>query len=309
MYKTLNVTIIMATYNRAHLIEETLISIQNQTYQNWECLIIDDSGTDNTEKVIRSILVKDGRFKYFNRPEKYQKGLPGCRNYGLDLAKGDFIIFFDDDDIVHPQNLELCVEHLKSGKYDFCRYERSVFIGKFNYNYDFKKDYLTFEISNQDVYKLLSNELPFNSCAVMWKRSCFKNNQFNENLKYAEEWELYSRLLMKPHSKGVSIKKVLFFGRKHSESNTGEYYSGNEIRLNSEIKATVMVINNLDDQDLLSIKYIKLFLGLRKKTESKPIFDALLRAESLSLRNKLYVIFRYTFLPQLKYVYALKNRI
>src|SRR5258705_6384267 len=101
------VTIIMATYNRSHFILETLSSIQNQTYSEWECLIIDDGGTDNTLEIITPVLDTDLRFKFVKRPDQYKKGLPGCRNYGLDLAKGDYIIFFDDDDIVHPQNLEL----------------------------------------------------------------------------------------------------------------------------------------------------------------------------------------------------------
>ena len=122
------VTIIMATYNRAHFIVETLVSIQKQTFQEWECLIIDDGGTDNTKEVIAPILEKDNRFKFHVRPSNYQKALPGCRNYGLDLAKGAFIIFFDDDDIPHPQNLEVCVSELSTSKnIYFCKYERKIF--------------------------------------------------------------------------------------------------------------------------------------------------------------------------------------
>ena len=93
----------MATYNRAHFIVETLQSIQNQTFQDWECIIIDDGGTDNTTEVIQPIVANDKRFQFVKRESNYQKGLPGCRNYGIDLARGDYIIFFDDDDIVHPQ--------------------------------------------------------------------------------------------------------------------------------------------------------------------------------------------------------------
>jgi GalNAc5-diNAcBac-PP-undecaprenol beta-1,3-glucosyltransferase len=125
------VTIIMATYNREHLIEETLSSIQNQSYKNWECLIIDDWATDNTKEVLERLLKFDTRFQYHRRPKKYKKGLPGCRNYGLDLAKGDLVIFFDDDDIVHPQNLELCASVLKSNSYEFCVYNKQSFTGSF----------------------------------------------------------------------------------------------------------------------------------------------------------------------------------
>jgi glycosyltransferase involved in cell wall biosynthesis len=117
----------MATYNRAHFIEETLCSIQNQSFSNWECLIIDDGSKDKTVEVLKPYLDKDDRFQYIKRSSKYKKGLPGCRNMGLDLAEGDYIIFFDDDDIVHPQLLELCIKEFKERNIDYCRYERRVF--------------------------------------------------------------------------------------------------------------------------------------------------------------------------------------
>jgi GalNAc5-diNAcBac-PP-undecaprenol beta-1,3-glucosyltransferase len=130
------VTIIMATYNRAKFIEESLITIQNQTYNSWECLIIDDDGNDDTAAVIAPILENDKRFQYIKRTDQYQKGLPGCRNYGLDLAQGEYIIFFDDDDIAHPQNLEICVLELSNTDLSFCRYIRDVFRGDFVYDFD-----------------------------------------------------------------------------------------------------------------------------------------------------------------------------
>ena len=61
------VYILLATYNRAHLIEETLVSIQNQTYTNFVCLITDDNSTDDTENVSKSFIKKDERFEYFKK--------------------------------------------------------------------------------------------------------------------------------------------------------------------------------------------------------------------------------------------------
>ena len=81
------VTIIMATYNRAHFIVETLESIQTQSFKDWECLIIDDGATDDTNEIINPILKEDHRFQFLKRPESYKKGLPGCRNFGLDIQK------------------------------------------------------------------------------------------------------------------------------------------------------------------------------------------------------------------------------
>ena len=71
------VSIIMATYNRAHFIVETLLSIQKQTFSDWECLIIDDGGTDNTKEVIAGILEEDQRFRFVKRPECVSKRVTG----------------------------------------------------------------------------------------------------------------------------------------------------------------------------------------------------------------------------------------
>jgi glycosyltransferase involved in cell wall biosynthesis len=292
----------MATYNRAHFILETIISIQNQTYSNWECLIIDDGGTDNTLEVINPILNKDSRFKFSKRPINYKKGLPGSRNYGLDIAKGDFIIFFDDDDIVHPQNLELCVNELKQKKFSFCRYERAVFFNDFHYSFDYSKIYSSFEISINDVEKLLNHELPFNSCAVMWKRGCFDQNRFVEHLMYAEEWELYSRILSSGF-RGVSIKKCLFFGRKHPNSNTGEFYRNDPIRIKSKQSAILLVVENLQARNLFNNSLMRYFVQISLSYKEFKLFSKILKASKFNFMMRIKWIVIYKILPFKIFIY------
>src|SRR5690606_26015743 len=106
------ISIIMATFNRAHLIGEALTSIQNQSYTDWECIIVDDNCTDNTKTIVETFIKNDLRFRYYLRHGNYKKGISGSRNFGIDLARGKSIIFFDDDDIVHPRNLEICLEQI-----------------------------------------------------------------------------------------------------------------------------------------------------------------------------------------------------
>ena len=98
------VSIIIPTFNRAYMIRETLCSVQNQTYQNWECIVVDDASTDNTKEVVEEICKKDTRFSY-NKNQK-SKGAPGARNTGLELSKGEFISFFDSDDKLLPKYIE-----------------------------------------------------------------------------------------------------------------------------------------------------------------------------------------------------------
>lgn len=296
------VTIIMATYNRAHFIVETLQSIQKQTFMDWECLIIDDGGTDCTFELIEPILDQDSRFNFIKRPNKYIKGLPGCRNYGLDLAKGDYIIFFDDDDIVHPQNLELCVHELQKNEVSFCRYLRDVFSGKFDYIFDFSKTYKSFYIDINDLEKMLKNELPFNSCAVMWKKECFYKNRFVETLMYAEEWELYSRILSN-NLKGVSIEKYLFFGRKHPISNTGEFYAEDPIRRTSMKNAILLVIKNLKQKQLLTYSILRYFVQMSLQFREYHLFHKILEILQLAFFNKLKWQFFYYMLPLRLFLY------
>lgn len=302
------VTIIMATYNRAHFIVETLQSIQNQSFENWECLIIDDGGTDNTEKVIFRSFKNDSRFKFLKRQDDYKKGLPGCRNYGIDMAKGDYVIFFDDDDIVHPQNLELCVTELNKNKPLFCRYQRDVFFNEFDYNFDHSKKYTSFKIDVNDIGRILKNELPFNSCAVMWKKECFNENRFVEHLMFAEEWELYSRIVS-TGIEGISINKCLFYGRKHSNSNTGEFYAHNPIRRASQADAVILVVQNLKEKQLLSASLIKYFITFSIDFKEYDLFNRVLNVLNLSVFNSLKWSLFYQSYPLRRPIYKIKKRL
>jgi glycosyltransferase involved in cell wall biosynthesis len=276
MNKFPQVTIIMATYNRASFIVETLESIRNQVFTDWECLIIDDGGMDNTAEVIAPVLEQDKRFQFLKRPDVYLKGLPGCRNYGLDLAKGEYIIFFDDDDIVHPQNLELSVLELSRNEVSFCRYIREVFYDTFDYKFDYSKDYSSFFIDKNDVFRLLNQDLPFNSCAVLWKKECFLENKYTEYLSHAEEWELYSRILS-TGIKGISIEKSLFFARKHSNSMTGQYFRLDPKRTQSNIDAILLVIKNLKEKNLIHYSIIRYFVAMSHGYSEYDLFGQLMK--------------------------------
>ena len=108
------VSIIIPTYNRAYLLSDTLNSVQEQTYTNWECIIVDDGSTDNTEALVLEYIKKDSRFKYFKRPDNRNKGAAASRNYGFELAEGKFVNFFDSDDIMLPTKLEEQVQQLQN---------------------------------------------------------------------------------------------------------------------------------------------------------------------------------------------------
>ncbi|RKS45140.1 glycosyltransferase involved in cell wall biosynthesis [Gillisia mitskevichiae] len=303
------VTIIMATYNRAHLLVEALESIVVQSFKNWECLIIDDGSLDNTSDVVTHFMDKDERFKYLPRSKDYIKGLPGCRNQGLDLAKGDYIIFFDDDDIVHPDNLKICTKLLFDKELYFCRYDKEPFFGEWKSD-TLKSDsgFTSKFVDLNDIENMVIGKLPFASCTVLWKRNCFEDQRFNEGLLYAEEWECYSRILS-TGIKGISIDKVLYYNRKHPCSNTGEFYNNNSVRRASNLLAINLVIDNLSQKGLLSSNLVQYFIRTGFLLNEISVIEKILRRSNAGALKRLKYLLGYKIYPVLKPVFNLKAKL
>jgi glycosyltransferase involved in cell wall biosynthesis len=97
------VSVIIPAYNRAHLIKTALESVLNQTYQNWECIVVDDHSTDELKAVVDSYIRRDGRFRYLVNQRR--KGAQGARNTGICAATGTWIAFNDSDDYWLPDKL------------------------------------------------------------------------------------------------------------------------------------------------------------------------------------------------------------
>ena len=97
------ISVVIPTYNRAHLIKDAVQSVLDQTLQPYEIIIIDDFSTDNTEEAINSF--NSPLIKYVKNERK--KGANGARNTGILIAKGEYIAFHDSDDLWLPKKLEL----------------------------------------------------------------------------------------------------------------------------------------------------------------------------------------------------------
>ena len=105
------VSVIVPTHNRASLISQTLESVASQTFSNWECLVVDDGSTDETEEVVAAFVARDARFRYYRQENA---GASSARNAGLALAQGRFVTFLDSDDLLEPDKLEWQVAALDS---------------------------------------------------------------------------------------------------------------------------------------------------------------------------------------------------
>ena len=110
-------SIVIPTYNREKLIGKTIQSVINQTYKNFEVLIIDDGGTDNTRNIVEGF--EDKRVRYYYK-ENEERGV--ARNFGMLHSQGVYITFVDSDDIFYPEHLAHAFQKLTELKYpDFYR--------------------------------------------------------------------------------------------------------------------------------------------------------------------------------------------
>lgn len=113
------VSIIMPSWNTARFIRESIDSVRNQTYTNWELLIVDDCSTDNTDEIVASY--SDERIRYFKNEKN--SGAALTRNRAMREARGEWIAFLDSDDLWTPEKLERQIRFMKENNYVFSYHE------------------------------------------------------------------------------------------------------------------------------------------------------------------------------------------
>lgn len=109
------VSIVLPTYKRAHVLPLAIRSVLAQTYPRWELVVVSDNSPDNTEEVVKSF--DDPRIRYFRNDPNLR--LPRTLNRGFSLAKGDYLTWTSDDNMLAPQAIARMVEILQSGEADF----------------------------------------------------------------------------------------------------------------------------------------------------------------------------------------------
>lgn len=181
------ISIIIPSYNRGYIIKKSIDSILNQSYQNFEVIVVDDCSTDNTEAIVKSI--SDKRVRYI-RLEK-NSGANKARNVGIENSKYNLIAFQDSDDEWHKNKLEKQLKYLKENNFDivsckYNQYENNKFIQIIpNFDLYNKKDML-----NKILYgNFISTQ------TILGKKVCFLREKFDESMPRFQDWELAIRLL------------------------------------------------------------------------------------------------------------------
>jgi glycosyltransferase involved in cell wall biosynthesis len=207
------ISIIIPAYNRAHLIGETLDSILAQTYTNWECIIVDDGSDDSSENVIGSYIKQDARFRSYKRPSYKPKGANACRNIGLEEAKGSYIVFFDSDDLMTPNHLEIKYNGIKTNNCDFV-ITRTKYFNADNKGID---SYYTFETEKVTPYNYIVQKVNWLTLDVCIKAEFAKSIRFNEKLYAGQEYNYFSKLLFFT-TNAFFIDEVVSLRRHHDSS-------------------------------------------------------------------------------------------
>ena len=186
------VSVIIPSYNKSKYVKETILSVLNQDYKDWECIIIDDFSSDNSVSVISNLIKNEKRFHLMKNSSNC--GANFSRNIGLKKSKGDFVMFLDADDILSPNCLSLRLDKLLcENDLDF-----GVFpIGTFHNNIG-DDEFVWNNFSGVHLDRFLYHDLPWLICSVIWKKEFLDNfGGFSEDFHRMQDVEFHSRVLIK----------------------------------------------------------------------------------------------------------------
>jgi len=203
------VSVVIPTYNRAHLIGKAIQSVFNQSYQDFEIIIIDDGSTDNTEEIIKGY--KDKRINYIKHERN--QGISAARNIGIKKARGEYIAFLDSDDEWLPEKLDKQIKVFQNEppevgvvcSWSFKINEKGNYIGK-----------VCLPKKEGYMYKDLLSSNNLSVPTLLIRKECFeKVGLFDNLLNGQEDWDMWIRIAK--YYRFVLIKAPLAKRRIHSK--------------------------------------------------------------------------------------------
>lgn len=321
------VSVIIPTYNRANLIKETLDSVLNQIYQNWECIIVDDGSDDDTENILEQYIKVDERIKYVKRPGTYLPGGNGARNFGFDLAKGDFIQWFDSDDLMNDDFISAKIEMFD--KYPESQSVISLFTffeenSISDQQYNFNNKYPEF------FENTITVKIPVWTPSIIFRKKFLLKcgERLDESLKRLQEYEFLTRIFVKyPHQTQL-LDKSLCLVRKHENTKTSAFNDAKSLEMyeaffiaNHKIVSLLMQNNKLT-KNLESFfyndhkRYISYSLKLQFNEVAEKfrmlVMEYLKHNKNYIRQNRFslgYALYKLIPIPNFFLVYEIKNPI
>lgn len=199
------VSVIIPCYEQGCYLAETLDSVLNQTYPNWECIVVNDGSTDNTQEIASNYCKKDNRFIYIEQPNL---GQSAARNNAIHTSKGELILPLDADDIISPTYMEKAIERLTVHPETKIVYCKAMQFGAINGPWDLPK-------YNYNSFIWLNCIF----CTAFFKRIDYdKTPGYNNSMRHGfEDWDFWLSLLTED-SVVYQIDEYLFHYRKKTKS-------------------------------------------------------------------------------------------
>ncbi|WP_298528036.1 glycosyltransferase family 2 protein [uncultured Christiangramia sp.] len=232
------VSIIIPTYNRSHLIGETLDSVIAQTYQNWECIVVDDGSNDYTEELLEFYCEEDDRIRFYSRPPNKLKGANACRNYGFEHSTGEYVNWFDSDDLMTSNFILIKVNAIRGGSYDFCISKTKYF------NLEVQDEFYEFNSEDVSSHNYITQKVNWLTYDAFIKRAIAKKISFNESLQSGQEFNYFAKLTCLT-AKVIIIDEYLTLRRFHLDSIRGNLRYSKDNLLRSKYATHWATYNNL----------------------------------------------------------------
>jgi glycosyltransferase involved in cell wall biosynthesis len=279
------ISVCIPVYNREKFIKAALKSVLNQTYQNFEIIVVDDGSSDNSVTIIKSI--KDARIKLFKNA--VNKGVVFTRNVGLEKASGDFIAVLDSDDSWEVNKLQKQIDFFKEKpEYGICGTW-----AKREYS-DGSSDIWQYPTSDPEIRaRLVWGSSMIHSSIMFRKRILDVNNFYYDNtIKQAEDYDLIRQFVI--YTKAHNIEETLITYAVHENQFTSE---AKEEQVAEALKVAIRYLNDLGiklseneasafenvfaydfKMSIDELKYFELVLGkifstIQKDVDSKEYFE------------------------------------
>jgi glycosyltransferase involved in cell wall biosynthesis len=191
--------------------------VLNQTFRNWECLVIDDGSTDDTESVAGEFCRKDIRFKYIR---KKNGGLSSARNTGIDICRGEFIQFLDSDDIILPEKIETqLLQFRKNSEADVSVTGYRLFRDNPDKSFDTSISLNDYKCNLEGFLYSWNDSFVFPPVCGLIKKDIITNNKilFDITLRAFEDWVFWIKMSI-AGAKFISEEKKLALYRRHDSN-------------------------------------------------------------------------------------------
>lgn len=219
----MKISVIIASYNYAQYLEEAVNSVINQSYQDWELIVVDDGSSDSSVEIISSYCRKDSRIKFFQHENGQNKGLKETLLLGIKHASGDWVAFLESDDFFTPDNLFKKIEIIQKYPDVELIFNKVKFLNenmpKSNLIKGFEKKQKKLSKMNfpkNMFYEFYINNMILTFSCVMVEANALRNTDFNAPADALLDWWLWIHLAYK--NDFYYIYEELTFWRLHPES-------------------------------------------------------------------------------------------